>query len=169
MLTASNQKHARLRMNEWIYISSRMAWVFSKSKVILFTTQQLTFTVACVTFGDVIKYQNNSTKMHKNLHVRKMSACCQLWQNSLVTWFAIWSSFGQKWRKKKKTCRNLKVPSTHSFPCPSSLSSMPHHPHHTSHLIHTPHCHCFSHSFFLPFFIFQSQSDKESVACQASL
>lgn len=70
MLTASNKKHARLKMNECIYISSRMAWVFSKSKVILFTTQQLAFIVAFVTFGDVIKYQT----LHKNLHVRKMPA-----------------------------------------------------------------------------------------------
>ncbi len=32
MLTASNKKHARLK---WIFISSRIAWVFSKSKVLL--------------------------------------------------------------------------------------------------------------------------------------
>lgn len=171
-----------------------MAWVFSKSKVLLFTTQQLTSTVAFVTFGDVIKYQNNSSccqfstalSWSRNCCVCAYTFCtkictcakCLHVASSLVTWFATWSSFGQKWRKKKKRSkeserkdrstvrdsaarRNLKVPSAHSFPCPSSLSSMPHHLHHTSHLIHTPHRHCFSHSFFLPFLFFNHKVTRK--------
>lgn len=91
MLTASNKKHARLRMNEWIFYFFMDG--FSKLKVLLFTTQKLTFTVAFVTFGDVIKYQNNSS-------------CCQFrqhWAEAGIVVFAL-TRFAQKFARSQNAC-----------------------------------------------------------------